>query len=101
MRLYNIFVTEYKQDYYGICYENDPGHYYNCILPEEYNGKAIYSDHKSETALKKAVYYSETPEEYSRIIDELNQWIEDNKSKYPELTFRKWKTKPSEKVIFE
>ena len=101
MRLYNIFVTEYKQDYYGICYENDLGHYYNCILPEEYNGKAIYSDHKSETALKKAVYYSETPEEYSRIIDELNQWIEDNKSKYPTITFRKWKTDPAEKVVFE
>lgn len=101
MRLYNIFVSEYKKNYYGICYKNDPGHYYNCILPEDYKGKAIYSDHKNETALKKAVYYSESLEEYSKMVSELNQWIEDNKSKYPNLTFRKWKTDPSEKVIFE
>lgn len=99
--LYNVFISEYESGYYGICYKNDPGHYYNCILPEDYKGKAIYSDHKSGTALKKAVYYSESLEEYSKMVNELNQWIEDNKSKYPNLTFRKWKTDPSEKVVFE
>lgn len=101
MRLYNIFVTEYKKGYYGICYKNDPGHYYNCILPEDYKGKAIYSDHNSGTALKKDIYYSESLEDYSKMVSELNQWIEDNKSKYSQFTFRKWKTDPSEKVIFE
>lgn len=101
MRLYNIFVTEYKKNYYGICYKNDSGHYYNCILPKEYKGKAIYSDYKSDTALKKAVYYSESPDEYLRIVYELNQWIEENQSNYPNITFRKWTTDPTDKVIFE
>lgn len=101
LRLYNIFVSEYKKDYYGICHTNKVGHYYNCMLPENYKGKAIYSDFESQTALKKAVYYSESPDEYTRIANELNQWIEDNKSKYPDITFRKWKTDPTEKVIFE
>ena len=94
MRLYNIFVSEYKKGYYGICHRNDPGHYYNCILPEKYKGKTIHEDHESGTALKKAVFYSDTQEEYNNIVDSLNLWIEDNKSK-------KWKTDPSEKVIFE
>ena len=101
MRLYNIFVSEYKKGYYGICHRNDPGHYYNCILPEKYKGKTIHEDHESGTALKKAVFYSDTQEEYNNIVDSLNLWIEDNKSKYSQFTFRKWKTDPSEKVIFE
>ena len=101
LRLYNIFVSEYNKDYYGICHTNKPGHYYNCILPEEYKGKTIHEDHESGTALKKAVYYSDSLDEYSRMVNELNQWIEDNKSKYSQFTFRKWKTDPSEKVIFE
>lgn len=101
MRLYNIFVSEYKKGYYGICHRNNPGHYYNCILPEAYKGKTIHEDHESGTALKKAVFYSDTQEEYNNIVDSLNLWIEDNKSKYSQFTFRKWKTDPSEKVIFE
>lgn len=100
-RLYNIFVSEYKKGYYGICYKNNLGHYYNCILPTDYIEKTIHEDFESETALKKAVYYSDSSDEYSRIADELNQWIEDNKSKYSQFTFRKWKTDSSEKVIFE
>ena len=94
-------MSEYNKDYYGICHTNKPGHYYNCILPEEYKGKTIHEDHESGTALKKAVYYSDSLDEYSRMVNELNQWIEDNKSKYSQFTFRKWKTDPSEKVIFE
>ena len=99
--LYNVFVSEYKSQYYGICYKNNKGNYSNCILPYNYTDKTIYEDIVSANNIRNAVYYLETADEYSRIADELNQWIEDNKSKYSLFTFRKWKTDPSDKVIFE
>ena len=99
--LYNVFVSEYKSQYYGICNKNNKGNYSNCILPYNYTDKTIYEDIVSANNIRNAVYYLETADEYSRIADELNQWIEDNKSKYSQFTFRKWKTDPSDKVIFE
>ncbi|MDN0070939.1 fimbrillin family protein [Bacteroides caecigallinarum] len=99
--LYNVFVSEYKSKYYGICYKNNKGNYSNCILPYNYTDKTIHEDIVSANNIRNAVYYLETVDEYSRIANELNQWIEDNKSKYSQFTFRKWKTDPSEKVIFE
>lgn len=101
MRLYNIFVTEYNKDYYGICYQHTQGHYFNCILPDNYKKKTIEDDSASNNALRKPVYYYDTSDEYIRITNELNNWIIDNTSKYPQFTFRKWTTDPTDKVIFE
>lgn len=101
LRLYNIFVTEYKSEYYGICYQHSQGHYFNCILPDNYKKKTIEDDSASDSALREPVYYSDTSDEYIRITNELNNWIIDNTSKYPQFTFRKWKTDPTDKVIFE
>ena len=99
-RLYNIFISGYNNDYYGISYSNT-GHYDNCFLPDEYKSHLFYSDKESATLIKNAILYSDIEKDHSAIINELNEWIETNKSRYPDLTFRKWKTDPTEKVIFE
>lgn len=99
-RLYNIFISGYNVGYYGISYSNT-GHYDNCFIPNEYEGNLICSDKESTTLIKNAILYSDIENDYSSIADELNKWIETNKSRYPDLTFRKWKTDPTEKVIFE
>ena len=99
--IFNIFVENYQNNFYGICYKNETrGQYYNCILPEKFSGHYIYNDESNY--LKGVIFYSDSEEEYKNIADILNKWIdEDGKERYPTITFRKWKTDPAEKVVFE
>ena len=99
--IYNIFVGIYNPNYYGICYNNDHYNYPNCIIPISYKGKTIGYNFNSSSALKNVVYYENTAEEYERIAELLNNWIDENQSRYPEFTFRRWKSDQSDKVVFE
>lgn len=95
--LYNIFVNGYKSGYYGICY-NNTAYYDNCILPIEYKNQ--YSE--SSTLTKVVKFYEDLDAEKQNIVDSLNEWIDvEGKELYPTLTFRRWTTDPTQKVIFE
>lgn len=98
-RLYNIFVKGYNSGYYGICYDN-AGHYDNCILPIEYKGKSVFKNSESSTAIRDVKFYEDLDAEKQNIVDSLNKWTEEIETSRP-LTFRRWTTDPTQKVIFE
>lgn len=97
--IFNVFIEDYNAGFYGVCYTNSKsGQYNNCIIPSDYS-KVIGSGNNNPEGV---TLYSDTQEEYESMAKSLNDWIDgEGKSKYPDLTFRKWKTDPTEKVIFE
>ena len=97
--IFNVFIEDYNAGFYGVCYTNTTkGQYYNCMIPNNYS-KVIGSGNNNPEGV---TLYSDTQEEYESMAKSLNDWIDvEGKSKYPDLTFRKWKTDPTEKVIFE
>ena len=101
--LFNIFIEDYNQGFYGICYKNETkGQYHTCMIPAQYSTKDIEIDDASSSYIKGMKKYSDTQEEYESMVKSLNDWIDvEGKSRYPDLTFRKWETDPTEKVIFE
>lgn len=98
--LYNILITEYKSSYYGICYDNK-GIFNHCIIHKNYedNGKLYYKNPYSESCTYET--FSDIEVEKENLANLLNSWIEENQSNYPNITFRKWTTDPTDKVIFE
>lgn len=98
--LYNILITEYKSAYYGICYVNE-GVYERCIIHQSYknNNKICYSNTNPQPC--KYETFSDIEVEKENLANLLNSWIEENQSNYPNITFRKWTTDPTDKVIFE
>ena len=98
-RLYNIFVNGYNSGYYGICHKNT-SHYDNCILPIEYKGKSVFENSESSTAIRDVKFYEDLDAEKQNIVDSLNKWTEEIETSRP-LTFRRWTTDPTQKVIFE
>lgn len=100
-RLYNIFVNGYTNGYYGICHTNK-GHYDNCIIPNEYANKYIYENSQNSDLIKKVEFYKNIDEDKQTIADSLNQWIDNiGSTRLPTLTFRRWTTDQTQKVIFE
>ena len=103
--IFNIFVEDYKSSLYGLCYNNsNTGQYYNCIMPQLYkdNKKHIGTDEAPSSLLKGTSFYQDTAEEYQTKANTLNEWIDkEGKEQYPTLTFRRWTTAPTQKVIFE
>ena len=103
--IFNIFVEDYKSSLYGLCYQNlSTGQYYNCIMPQLYkdNKKHIGTDNAPSSLLKGISFYQDTAEEYQTAANSLNEWIDkEGKEQYPTLTFRRWTTDPTQKVIFE
>lgn len=98
--LYNIFVTEYKKGYYGICHNNE-GEFKRCIIPEEYkNNNMLYRENNTQASNTFTTFYN-IEEQKESIANYLNSWIEENQSNYSNISFRKWKTDPTDKVIFE
>lgn len=99
-RIFNVFVEDYKEGFYGVCHTNeDNGQYYNCMIPSDYSNKVIKKGENNPEGVK---LYSDTQEEYEAMAKALNGWIDGvGKSMYPDFTFRKWKTDPTEKLIFE
>lgn len=99
-KLYNIFVTEYKKDYYGISYNNE-GEFKRCLIHEEYkNNDMLYRENNTQASNTFTTFY-DIEEQKESIADFLNKWVEENQSNYPSLTFRKWTTDPTDKVTFE
>lgn len=98
--LYNILITEYKSSYYGICYDNK-GIFNHCIIHKNYedNGKLYYKNPYSESCTYET--FSDIEVEKENLANLLNSWIEENQSNYPNITFLKWTTDPTDKVIFE
>lgn len=98
--LYNILITEYKSSYYGICSENE-GVYERCIIHQSYknNNKICYSNTNPQPC--KYTPFTNLEAQKESIEKFLNSWIEENQSNYPNITFRKWTTDPTDKVIFE
>ena len=104
--IFNVFIEDYEKDLYGLCYNNsNTGQYYNCIMPQLYkdNKKHIGTDEATSTSLLKGIsFYQDTAEEYQTKANTLNEWIDkEGKKQYPTLTFRRWTTDPTQKVIFE
>lgn len=103
--IFNVFVEDYKSSLYGLCYNNsNTGQYYNCIMPQLYkdNKKHIGTDEAPSSLLKGTSFYQDTAEEYQTKANTLNEWIDkEGKEQYPTLTFRRWTTDPTQKVIFE
>lgn len=103
--IFNVFVEDYIKGIYGFCYQNSKkGQYYNCIMPQLYkdNKKHIGTDYAPSSLLKGISFYQDTAEEYQTAANSLNEWIEGKgKELYPTLTFRRWATDPTQKVIFE
>lgn len=98
--LYNIFVTEYKKGYYGVCHNNE-GEFKRCIIPEEYkNNNMLYRENNTQASNTFTTFYN-IEEQKESIANYLNSWIEENQSNYSNISFRKWKTDPTDKVIFE
>lgn len=97
--IFNVFIEDYNAGFYGVCYTNSKsGQYNNCIIPSDYSKVIGNGNNNPEGVIK----YSDTQEEYESMAKSLNDWIDgEGKSRYPDLTFRKWKTDPTEKVIFE
>lgn len=98
--LYNILITEYKSSYYGICSENE-GIFNHCIIHKNYEEyDKLYSKNPySESCTYET--FSDIEVEKENLANLLNSWIEENQSNYPNITFRKWTTDPTDKVIFE
>lgn len=98
--LYNILITEYKSSYYGICYDNK-GIFNHCIIHKNYvdNGKLYYKNPYSQSCTYET--FSDIEVDKENLANLLNSWIEENQSNYPNITFRKWTTNPTDKVIFE
>lgn len=103
--IFNVFVEDYIKGIYGFCYQNSKkGQYYNCIMPQLYkdNKKHIGTDKAPSSLLKGISFYQDTAEEYQIAANTLNEWIDkEGKEQYPTLTFRRWTTDPTQKVIFE
>ena len=103
--IFNVFVEDYRSSLYGLCYNNsNTGQYYNCIMPQLYkdNKKHIGTDEAPSSLLKGISFYQDTAEEYQTAANTLNEWIDkEGKEQYPTLTFRRWTTDPTQKVIFE
>lgn len=101
--IFNVFVEDYIKGIYGFCYQNSKkGQYNNCIIPTSYNTKAIGTDNAPSSLLKGISFYQDTAEEYQTKANTLNEWIDkEGKDLYPTLTFRRWTTDPTQKVIFE
>lgn len=103
--IFNVFVEDYRSSLYGLCYNNsNTGQYYNCIMPQLYkdNKKHIGTDNAPSSLLKGISFYQDTAEEYQTAANTLNEWIDkEGKEQYPTLTFRRWTTDPTQKVIFE
>ncbi len=103
--IFNVFVEDYRSSLYGLCYNNsNTGQYYNCIMPQLYkdNKKHIGTDYAPSSLLKGISFYQDTAEEYQTKVNSLNEWIDkEGKKLYPTLTFRRWTTDPTQKVIFE
>lgn len=103
--IFNVFVEDYKKEIYGFSYQNfKNGQYYNCIMPQLYkdNKKHIGTDYAPSSLLKGISCYQDTAEEYLTKANTLNEWIDkEGKELYPTLTFRRWTTDPTQKVIFE
>lgn len=103
--IFNVFVEDYKKEIYGFSYQNfKNGQYYNCIMPQLYkdNKKHIGTDYAPSSLLKGISFYQDTAEEYQTAANTLNEWIDkEGKKQYPTLTFRRWTTDPTQKVIFE
>ena len=100
--IFNVFIEDYEKDLYGLCYNNsNTGQYYNCIMPKSYESNDIKIDAPS-SLLKGISFYQDTAEEYQTAANSLNEWIDkEGKDLYPTLTFRRWTTDPTQKVIFE
>ena len=72
------------------------------MIPAQYSTKDIEIDEASSSYIKEMKKYSDTQEEYESMAKSLNDWIDgEGKSRYPDLTFRRWKSDVTEKVIFE
>ena len=71
-------------------------------MPKSYESKYIKTDNEEPSLLKEIYFYEDTAEEYQTAANSLNEWI-DSKGKelYPTLTFRRWTTDQTQKVIFE
>lgn len=100
MILYNIFVSEYISGYYGVCYKNE-GIFKRCIIPEEYKKNNIICEHNYNPDSCTHTPFYDLEGQKESIANFLNSWIEENQSNYPNITFRKWTTDPTDKVIFE
>lgn len=98
--LYNILVSEFKSEYYGICYKNE-GIFKRCIIPEEYKKNNIICEHNYNPDSCTHTPFYNLEEQKESIAKYLNSWIEENQSNYPNITFRKWTTDPTDKVTFE
>lgn len=101
--IFNIFVEDSVNDLYGFSYNNnEQGQYYNYIIPISYS-KFIYKEDYAPSSLLKGIsFYQDTAEEYQTAANSLNEWIDgEGKEQYPTLTFRRWTTDPTQKVIFE
>ena len=101
--IFNIFVENYNKDLYGLSYNNSTnGQYNNCIMPKLYESKIVGTDNAHSSPLEGVYLYEDTAEEYQTAANSLNEWI-DSKGKelYPTLTFRRWTTDQTQKVIFE
>ena len=101
--IFNIFVEDSVNDLYGFSYNNnEQGQYYNYIIPISYS-KFIYKEDYAPSSLLKGIsFYQDTAEEYQTKANTLNEWIDkEGKEQYPTLTFRRWTTDPTQKVIFE
>ena len=101
--IFNIFVEDSVNDLYGFSYNNkEQGQYYNYIIPKSYESKYIGTDEAPSSLLKGTSFYQDTAEEYQTKANTLNEWIDkEGKKQYPTLTFRRWTTAPTQKVIFE
>ncbi len=100
--IFNVFIEDYTS-LYGICYNNNTnGQYNNCIMPKLYESKIVGTDNAHSSPLEGVYLYEDTAEEYQTAANSLNEWI-DSKGKelYPTLTFRRWTTDQTQKVIFE
>ena len=101
--IFNVFIEDYQSNLYGLCSTNYiNGQYNNCIMPQLYESKIVGTDNAHSSPLEGVYLYEDTAEEYQTAANSLNEWI-DSKGKelYPTLTFRRWTTDQTQKVIFE
>ena len=101
--IYNVFIEDYEKGLYGLCSDNlNTGQYYNCIMPKLYESKIVGTDNAHSSPLEGVYLYEESSNEYQTAANSLNEWIDkEGKKLYPTLTFRRWTTDPTQKVIFE
>lgn len=101
--IYNVFIEDYEKGLYGLCSDNlNTGQYYNCIMPKLYESKIVGTDNAHSSPLEGVYLYEESSNEYQTAANSLNEWIDkEGKEQYPTLTFRRWTTDPTKKVIFE